>query len=142
VLLRIKEGGPEKIWESKTALSSHYATSVYRDGFLYGIDGRTDPGFQPPASLRCVELATGKVRWQQDAFGAAIITLAGDQLLILTEKGDLIRAPASPETFKPSLRARILTGEVRAHPALADGLFYARSKNSLVCVDLRKPKHD
>jgi outer membrane protein assembly factor BamB len=140
VLLKIKESAPEKIWESKNALSNHYATSVYREGFLYGIDGRTDPGFQPPASLRCIELGTGKVRWGQDAFGAAILTLAGDQLLILTEKGELIRAPASPEAFKPSARAQVLSGEVRAHPALADGLFYARSKDKLVCVDLRKPK--
>ncbi len=138
VLLKVKEGEPDKVWASKTSLANHYATSVYRDGFLYGIDGRTDPGYQPSANLRCVELATGKVRWQQDAFGAAILTLAGDQLLILTEKGELIRATASPEAFRPSLRAQIVSGQARAHPALADGLFYARSKDKLVCVDLRK----
>jgi hypothetical protein len=27
---------------------------------------------------------------------------------------------------------------LRAHPALADGRFYARSKDKLVCVDLRR----
>jgi hypothetical protein len=27
---------------------------------------------------------------------------------------------------------------VRAYPALADGLFYLRTKNKLVCLDLRK----
>jgi outer membrane protein assembly factor BamB len=136
VLLNIRENGPEKIWSSDEALSSHYATGIHHNGFLYGIHGRTDPGFEPPAGLRCIELKTGKVRWQKDAFGAATLVLVGDQLLILTERGELIRAPASPEGFKPNARAQILPNQVRAHPALADGLFYARSKDKLVCLDL------
>jgi outer membrane protein assembly factor BamB len=137
-LLKIEETGPEKIWSADKALSIHYATPVHHNGFLYGIHGRTDPGFEPPASLRCVELATGKVRWQQESFGAATITLAGDQLLILTEKGELIRAPVSPDSFKPSARAQALPTQVRAYPALADGFFYARSKDKLACLDLRR----
>jgi outer membrane protein assembly factor BamB len=142
ILLKIGDTGPEKVWSAKDALSNHYATSLHCHGFLYGIDGRTDPGFQPAASLRCVELQTGKVRWRQDAFGAAVLTLADDQLLVLTAKGELIRAPASPEGFKPTARAQVLGGPVRAHPALANGLFYARNKDKLVCLDLRKPKRD
>lgn len=138
VLLKIGQNGPQKIWSGDDILSNHYATSVYHDGFLYGIHGRTDPGFEPPPSLRCVELKTGKVRWQQDDFGAATLTLAGDQLLLLTERGELIRAPASPAAFKPTARAQILPTQVRAHPALANGLFYARSKDKLICLDLRK----
>ncbi len=138
VLLKITTTGPEKIWSGDDILSNHYATSVCLNGFLYGIHGRTDPGFEPPASLRCVELKTGKVRWQQDAFGAATLTLAGDQLLILTEKGELIRAPATPSAFRPLARAQVLPTQVRAHPALANGLFYARSKDKLVCLDLQQ----
>jgi outer membrane protein assembly factor BamB len=137
VLLKITPNGAEKVWSGDDILSNHYATCVYLNGFLYGIHGRTDPGFEPPASLRCVELKTGKIRWQQDAFGAATLTLAGDQLFILTEKGEIIRAPATPSAFKPLDRAQVLPTQVRAHPALADGLFYARSKDKLVCLDLR-----
>src|SRR5258706_7119248 len=138
VLLKFKETGPEKMWSSDEALSNHYATSLHLNDFLYGIHGRTDPGFEPPASLRCIELKTGKSLWGKDAFGAATIILASDQLLILTERGELIRAPASPDGFKPNARAQILPSQVRAHPALADGLFYARSKDKLVCLDLGK----
>jgi outer membrane protein assembly factor BamB len=137
-LLKIKEAGFEKFWSSEDAISCHYATCVHHKGFLYGIHGRTDPGFEPPASLRCIEFATGKVRWQKENFGAAVLTLAGDDLLILTERGELIRAPASPESFKESARVQVLSSQVRAHPAIADGYFYARSKDKLVCLDLRK----
>jgi outer membrane protein assembly factor BamB len=138
VLLKITSEGPKKIWSGDDILSNHYATSICLNGFLYGIHGRTDPGFEPAASLRCVELKTGKVRWQQNDFGAATLTLAGDQLLILSERGELFRAAATPSSFRLSDRVQVLPTQVRAYPALANGLFYARSKDKLVCVDLQK----
>jgi len=136
-LLKLGTNAPQKLWSDDETLSNHYATSVCRDGFLYGIHGRTDPGMEPPASLRCVELQTGKLRWQQEGFGAAIVTLAGEDLLILTEKGELLRVAASPAGFKTKSRAQVLPSQTRAHPAIADGYFYARSKDKLVCLDLR-----
>jgi hypothetical protein len=138
VLLKAAQTRVEPIWSGDDALSNHYATSVQHNGFLYGIHGRTDPGFPPGPSLRCVELKTGKVRWSKESFGAATITLAGDQFLALTERGELIRVAATPERFNATARAQIMPAQVRAHPALANGLFYARSKDKLVCVDLRK----
>ena len=132
-LLRFREPEPEKLWSGDDILSNHYATSVHHDGFLYGFDGRQEQG----CNLRCVELKRGKVQWSQDGFGAGSILLAKDQMLILTEKGELIRALAAPAEFKANARAQILPFTARACPALAQGLFYARSKDKLVCLDLR-----
>ena len=73
----------------------------------------------------------------KENFGAAVITLAGSELLILTEAGELIRAPASPSGFSPTARAQVFQNHMRAHPAIAGGLFYARGKDKLYCVDLR-----
>ena len=134
-LLRFKDSGPEKLWAGDDLLSNHYATSVHHDGFLYGFDGRQEQG----CNLRCIELKTGKVRWSQDRFGAGTVLLAGDQLLVLTEKGELIRAPATPAAFKPTARAQILPFTVRAYPALVAGRLYARSNDKLVGVTLRPP---
>jgi hypothetical protein len=133
-LLRFRESGPEKIWSGDDILSNHYATSIHHRGYLYGFDGRQEQG----CNLRCVELKTGKVKWSKDRFGAGTIMVVRDQLLILTERGELIRALASPAEFNPSGRAQILPFKVRAYPALADGFFCARSEDKLVCVDLRK----
>jgi outer membrane protein assembly factor BamB len=138
VLLRLQEKEVEKTWSGDDLLSNHYATSVEHNGFLYGIHGRADPGYFPHAKLRCIDLKTRMVRWETDSVGAATITRAGDQLLILTEKGELIAAMATPEGFKPKGHAQILSNQVRAFPAVADGFFYARSTDELVCVDLRK----
>ena len=137
VLLRVENGGARTIWSGDEVLSCHYATPVLHDGYLYGVDGRADPGMQPRPSLRCVELQTGKVCWSQDDFGAATATLAGGQLFVLTEQGELLRAPVNPKSFRIAARAQILPEGVRAYPALADGCLYARARNALVCVDLR-----
>jgi outer membrane protein assembly factor BamB len=133
VLLRVRGRELEKVWSGDDSLSNHYATSVHHGGFLYGFHGRQEQG----PSLRCVELNTGKVRWEVEGFGAGSILLADDKLLVLTEKGQLIVAPAAPDGFKPTAKAQILPFDCRAYPALADGKLYARSKDKLVCVDLR-----
>ena len=136
VLLRVgPDDKPQQVWCGDDILSNHYATSVHHNGFLYGFDGRQE---QSPR-LRCVELKTGKVRWSIANFGAGTIMAAGDRLLVLKETGELVMAPASPEKFEPLARAKVLGGECRAYPALARGLFYARDKTTLVCVDLRSP---
>lgn len=136
-LLQISGGQPKTVWSGDDSLSCHYATPILFDGHLYGIDGRADPGMQPRPSLRCVEWKTGKICWSQDDFGAASVTLAGGQLFLLTEQGELVRAPASAKEFHPTGRAQILPNGVRAFPALADGCLYARSKSALFCVDLK-----
>ena len=139
-VVRLGTDQPTKVWTAPDALQNHYATSVCQDGYLYGIDGRTDPGSEPAPNLRCVELATGKIRWQETSIGAATLTLTDGQLLVLTERGELLLAPLSPLSFKPTARAQIMANQVRAYPAIANGRLYARSKSSLVCVDLRAPK--
>jgi outer membrane protein assembly factor BamB len=134
-VLRVAGSQLEPLWASDEALSNHYATSVHHQGHLYGFHGRQEFG----QALRAIELATGKVKWSQERFGAGTILLAGSRLLILRENGELILAAASPEAFRPLARAQILQGVVRAYPALSDGFLYARnSADGLICVDLRK----
>ena len=133
-LLRFQKHGPELVWSAEDVLSNHYATSVQRQGFLYGWHGRQEQG----CDFRCVELKTGKVRWTQTGLKAGTVTLVGEELLLLTERGELLRLPAAPDRFKPTARAQVLPSGVRAAPALADGLLYARSEKRLVCLDLTR----
>lgn len=137
-VLRLEKGGVTTSWENSEAMSSHYATCVHQDGFLFGFDGRADPALQHSSSFRCVELRSGKIRWSEPSLKAGTVTLVNDRLLILTERGELILAAATPEGFRPAARAQVLPFGVRAHPAVAEGRLYARSKDKLVCVDLRR----
>jgi outer membrane protein assembly factor BamB len=136
-VFRVQGNQLAQLWASDDALSNHYATSVYRDGFLYGFHGRQE--FTP--SFRAVDLKTGAVKWTVDGFHAGTVTLAGDRLLIVRETGELVMAPATPEGYRPIAQARILPPTIRSYPALADGFLYVRNNDTrsdtLVCLDLR-----
>ena len=104
------------------------------NGFLYGIDGDTaDKG-----KLKCVELSTGNEKWVDPAPGSGALIAADGKLIVLTDHGELLVAPASPEKFKLAARAQILGGTCWTAPTLANGLIYARnSRGDVVCVDVR-----
>jgi len=133
VLLQIGSNKLDQIWASDDALTNHYSTSVYKDGFLYGYHGRQEEG----QSLRCIEFKTGKVRWNVDGFGAGTITLAGNKLLIVREGGELMLAAATPSAFRKISEAKVLAQSVRAYPAVANGRIYIRNEKTLMCLDLR-----
>ncbi len=136
-VLQVNGNQLTELWANDDVLSNHYATSVHRDGTLYGFHGRQEFG----PSFRAVDLKTGAVKWSEEKFRAGTVTLAGDRLLILRESGELVMAEATPQAFRPLARAQVLPATSRGYPAIADGLFYARNSdtrtNELVCLDLR-----
>ena len=132
-LLQIDGTSAKQLWASDDALSNHYATSVYRDGYMYGYHGRQEFG----QSLRAIELKTGKVQWNVDGFGAGTVTLAGDRLLLIRENGETVIAPASPKEFRPIARAQLLPAVVRSYPALVDGRLYVRNERTLACFEVK-----
>ena len=134
-VLRLDGSALTELWSSNDVLSNHYATSVYSNGVLYGFHGRQEFG----QSLRAVDFRSGQVKWSEERFGAGTVTLAGDQLVVLREDGELVLAPASASGFKPTARAKVLSGTVRAYPALDAGFLYLRNDDTLLCLDLRKP---
>jgi len=133
-LLTWGEARPTVVWEGDEALSAHYATPVLFEGHLYGVHGRQETGCE----MRCVEWATGKVKWTKEGFGAATVMLAGDAVLALTEDGELVRVATTPAEYNETARAKVLGGGVRSGGALADGLYFARDGKRIVCRDLRR----
>ena len=133
-LLDVRGSSFVPVWTSDDVLTNHYATSVYADGYLYGYHGRQE--YSP--AFRAVDLETGRIAWNEDRFGGGTVILAGDDLLILRERGELILAEATPASFRPLARARILGGVVRAYAALAGGTLYARNQRELVAIELSR----
>jgi outer membrane protein assembly factor BamB len=60
-LLQIDPDFSHKVLWTTQEFALHFNTPIYRDGYLYGFDGRNEPD----ASLACVEVATGKVVWRE-----------------------------------------------------------------------------
>ncbi len=132
-LLEIAGDEPAVVWANKD-MQNQFSSCVLIDGHLYGIDGNTHSA----TSLKCMEFASGKVKWAHPWKGMGSLTAAGGKLIVLGEQGELIVAGASPEEFKPSARAKVLGGKCWTVPVLARGRIYCRNAGGeLVCVDVR-----
>ena len=60
-MLQIQPDFSPKVLWTVPDFGMHFSTPVYRDGYLYGFEGRNEPD----ASLACLEVATGKVVWRE-----------------------------------------------------------------------------
>jgi outer membrane protein assembly factor BamB len=134
LLIQSNGDGFRTTWSNDTSLSSQYASVMHRDGFLYGTHGRAD--VPPIPALRCVELATGKVRWSVDDFGDCLMLLCGDRLLALMESGELALGQVTPAGWREISRAQVAGSGARSQPALANGRLFVRDRNQLVCLEV------
>jgi len=132
-LLDVTPDGFEQVWASDEVLSNHYVSSIYHEGTLYGLHGR-----QPVnPSLRAVHPETGEVSWVKRRFGTGQLLLAGSTLIVMRETGELTLVDATPEDYRELASAPLLKTTVRAYPAIAGGVLYARDEQELIAVDLR-----
>jgi outer membrane protein assembly factor BamB len=133
-LLDISSGQPNEIWANKE-MGNHFNSCVYHDGFIYGNNGNTD---MPEKDLRCLEAKTGEVKWKHSGFGLGSLIIADGKIIEMSEKGELLIAPASPKSFKPMARAQVLGGKCWTAPVLANARIYCRNaKGDLICLDVR-----
>lgn len=131
-LIKIAGGKPEKVWENKN-MRNHFNSCVLVDGFIYGFDG--DAG-KADTGLKCLDWSTGDVKWSNNT-GVGGLMVAGDKLIAMNEKGELIVAEATPKEFKQLARAQVLGGKCWTTPVLANGRIYCRNAaGDVVCLDV------
>lgn len=134
LLLKLGKGEPEEVWSNDESMSNHYNTAIHHDGFLYGFHGRQEA----TPSFRCIELKTGKVRWEEKKFGCGSLVLADGKLFLLTERGELILALPDPDRYVELARAPVFAARpCRAQIALSNGRLFARDERHLVCFDVK-----
>lgn len=135
VLLAIDGAVAKPVWQS-ASLRSQFASPICLGGYIYGIDGQTGSG---GLGIVCLDANTGARKWnRQIGFGA--MSAAGDKLIVLTEKGDLIIAAASPAGYQEIARAAKVVSNPKCWtmPVLCKGLIYCRNlSGELVAVDVR-----
>ena len=128
-----------ELWRIKgdATVASLWSTPVCKDGFLYGMISYKDFAKGP---LKCVELKTGTVKWQQPGFGAGNVILAGDNLIALSDDGQVVLVKAAPDGYKELGRTKAITGKCWSTPALSNGKLYVRSTKQGACFDLSSAK--
>lgn len=124
-----------QLWRLKgNENANHWTTPVYLDGHIYGLYGHRG---KPEAKLECRELATGTVKWSQDAPGAGGATiLAGRHLLVQHENGQLVVIDPSPAGYKKIAEAQPLQGKAWSAAIVSNGKIYARTDKEGVCLDV------
>lgn len=140
----------------------HFNTPVYKDGFLYGFDGRNEPD----ASLAAIDARTGKVAWRttpewEETFEIngtprkqVVGTFRGNllwadgQFLVLGELGHLLWMDLTPKGHKEGSRAWLFAArQTWSLPVLSQGLLYIVQHDRdmlkatgprLLCYDVRE----
>ncbi|MDT8392190.1 MAG: PQQ-binding-like beta-propeller repeat protein [Lentisphaeria bacterium] len=125
-------GQPRKLWENK-AMSNHFSSSVFMNGFIFGIDGNAGRG-----KLTCLDPKDGSVAWEHNT-GFGSLLGADGKLIILNDSGKLMIADATGAGYNEHSSAQTpLTKTCWTMPILSNGhLFCRNDKGKLVCIDLR-----
>ncbi len=124
---------PEELWRTRE-LRNQMSPGVVIDGALYAVDG--DAGRE--TALKCLEIDSGTVVWNESGLGSATLVAADGHLLVLSEQGELLIAPATVDGFDPRGRVKILEGKCWTTPVLSGGRLYARNASgTVVCVNLQ-----
>lgn len=133
-LFEFVDGMPRLVWKTKEMQNQLHSSLLYQ-GHLYGIDGNMEHG----ARLKCLDWSTGDVLWSVSELRPGGLSLAGGKLLLLSEAGELVIAPATPQGWRPIARAQILEGKCWTAPVLSSGRVYCRSvEGEIACVDCRE----
>lgn len=116
-----------EVWKGRS-MSSLFSSFVLHGGHLYGFHKRI---------FKCVDPSTGEEKWKDDSWNVGSLLLAGGNLIVLNEAGELGVVEATPAAFKPIVRAKVLSGRTITSPALADGRLYVRNNtDEIVCLNL------
>jgi outer membrane protein assembly factor BamB len=131
----MKDGEGQKVsqfWADKE-LKTNLATPALVDHYLFNQGAGKD--------YVCVDALTGAEMWRQNGFGDNVsFTIdLGKDLLVLTDKGELVLLAADPAKYVEKGRAQVC-GKTWTHPAYADGKLYVREGLDhgwkLTCFDL------
>ena len=136
VKLQVKDGSvePQQAYFAAN-LPSAIGGTVKVGNFLYGTTGQ---------AILCVEFATGQVKWEERALGAASLCCAGGRLYCHGENGDVLLVEPSPDSYRekgrftPPAQPKHAPPMEKAwaYPVVANGSLYLRDHGTLWCYDV------
>jgi hypothetical protein len=88
--------------------------------------------------LRCVEVRTGKEKWNQPKVGffhAGLLRTGNNKLLMLDDTGRLKLLEHDPKGYH-ELASASVCGPTFVMPALANGRLYVRDSKTVICLSL------
>jgi outer membrane protein assembly factor BamB len=102
--------------------------------YLYGTSSK---------GLKCVEFATGTIKWENASVGIGAVCYADGRLYVRAEKGDVALVEATPDGYKEHGRFKQPDRSNKPawpYPVVANGRFYLRDRDVLLCYDVKGTK--
>ncbi|MCO6456327.1 MAG: PQQ-binding-like beta-propeller repeat protein [Pirellulaceae bacterium] len=118
----------ETAWTSRY-MNPYYNDYVAHEGYLYGFDNNI---------FACIDLATGARQWKGGRYGNGQVLLLPDQdqLLVLSEDGELVLLRATPQQHTELARHGVLEGRTWNHHVLVGNRLYVRNSEQAACFEL------
>lgn len=112
-------------------LANHWSTPVVKDGYMYGMFQFKEYGKGP---VKCVDIATGDVKWTKEGFGPGHVVLMGNEVVALSDAGEIVRFAAEPAAYKELSRQKVLEGKCWTTPSISGGRLFVRSTKEAACL--------
>jgi outer membrane protein assembly factor BamB len=120
-----------ELWSSNRLRLHHGNAIRVADAYYFSSGGK---GSQ--AILSAVDARSGKILWQERSIEKATFVWADRKAITLDQSGTLMMAYPSPEGFKITARAPLLTSLAWTPPALVGTRLYLRDRRTMMAVDL------
>ncbi len=120
-----------ELWSSNR-LRLHHGNAMRIGDAIYFSSG----GKGSQAILTAVDARTGKVHWQERSIEKATFVWADQKLITLDQDGNLMIAHPSPQGFKISAKAPLLSNLSWTPPVLVGTRLYLRDRRTMMAVDL------
>ena len=134
-VIELKRNGQQttatELWSSNR-LRLHHGNAMRIDGAIYFSSG----GKGSQAILSAVDARSGKIHWQERSIEKATFLWADRKLITLDQDGTLMIAHPSPQGFKITAKAPLLTHLSWTPPVLVGTRLYLRDRRSMMAVDL------
>lgn len=113
-------------WKSMS-LKSKFAPIFVKDDYIYGLDD---------GIFTCVELKTGQRRWKDGRYGHGQGLLVGSEILLTSEKGEVVLIRPNPEKLAELGRFQVFSDKTWNPPALMGEYFLMRNDKEAACIQL------
>jgi outer membrane protein assembly factor BamB len=120
-----------ELWSSNR-LRLHHGNAMRIGDAIYFSSG----GKGSQAILSAVEARTGKIYWQERSIQKATFVWANQKLITLDQEGTLMMAYPTPQGFKITAKAPLLTSIAWTPPVLVGTRLYIRDRRNMMAVDL------
>jgi outer membrane protein assembly factor BamB len=122
---------------------SIWMSPVCYQGYVYTLAGENSTFLTAP--LNCIELATGNLMWTTNNFGMGGLILVNTNLVVLTEKGQVVLVQPTPSAYRELTRYQAFQfsaaapGKCWNSPTFSNGRIYARSTQGGISLDVSVP---